>query len=65
MSLGEVADNVGEDEVMEDEAAIAVREAALRAAAEVTGANDPGQRDAPPDPQDDVSRETLRSQSDP
>jgi chromosome partitioning protein len=65
LSLGEVADNVGEDKVMEDEAAIAVREAALRAAAEVPGANDRGQRDAPPDPQDDVSRETSRSQSDP
>src|SRR6266516_1800822 len=42
LSFGEVAGNVGEDEVMEDEAAIAVREAALRAAAEVPGANDPG-----------------------
>ncbi len=62
LSFGEVAGNVGEDEVMEDEAAIAVREAALRAAAEVPGANDPGQRNAPADPQDDVSRETSRSQ---
>jgi chromosome partitioning protein len=62
LSFGEVAGNVGEDEVMEDEAAIAVREAALRAAAEVPGANDPGQRNTPADPQDDVSRETSRSQ---
>ena len=62
LSFGEVAGNVGEDEVMEDEAAIAVREAALRAAAEVPGANDPGQRNAAADPQDDVSRETSRSQ---
>jgi chromosome partitioning protein len=64
LSSGEVADNVGKDEVMEDEAAIAVREAALRAAAEVPGANDSEQQDATPDSQGDVSRETLRSEAD-
>jgi len=60
LSFGEVADKVGEDEVM-DEAAIAVREAALRAAAEVAGVNNPGQRDASTDPQGNVSREAPRS----
>jgi chromosome partitioning protein len=53
-----VADNVGEDEVMQDEAAIAVREAALRAAAEVPGVKDPGQADMPGASKRDVSRET-------
>jgi chromosome partitioning protein len=60
---GEVADNVGEDEVMQDEAAIAVREAALRAAAEVPGANDPGQASETEGPQSDVSRETSDTQA--
>ncbi len=55
--LGEVANKVGEDEVMEDEAAIAVREAALRAAAEVAASSDAGQPDAAVDPQNQVSRE--------
>lgn len=64
LSFGEVADKVGEDEVMEDEAAIAVREAALRAVAEVAGVNSPGQRDASADPQGNVSRETARSHAD-
>jgi chromosome partitioning protein len=64
LSFGEVADNVGEDEVMEDEAAIAVREAASRAAAEVPGANESGQRDPSTDSQGDVSRETSRSHAD-
>jgi chromosome partitioning protein len=58
-----VADNVGEDEVMQDEAAIAVREAALRAAAEVPGVNDPGQSDEAEGPQPDVSRETSGTQA--
>ncbi len=62
--LGEVADKVGEGEVMEDEAAIAVREAALRAAAEVPGPSDAGQPDAALDPQNQVSRETSASQTD-
>jgi chromosome partitioning protein len=60
LSSGEVADDVGEDQVIEDEAAIAVRQAALRAAAEVPGTNDSGQRDPSADSQDDVSRETSR-----
>jgi chromosome partitioning protein len=64
LGFGEVADNVGEDEVMEDEAAVAVREAALRAAAQVQGSNDPGQRDATGDPQGDVSRETSPTEAD-
>jgi len=55
---------VGEDEVMEDEAAIAVREAALRAAAEVPGPSDAGQPEAALDPQNQVSRETSASQTD-
>jgi chromosome partitioning protein len=63
LSLGEVADNVGEDEVMQDEAAIAVREAALRAAAEVPGANASGAQEQAGDPQPDVSRETSRTQA--
>jgi chromosome partitioning protein len=61
LRFGEVADNVGEDEVMEDEAAIAVREAALRAVAEVPGVNDAEQQDATSDPLRDVSRETSRN----
>jgi chromosome partitioning protein len=64
LSFGEVADNVGEDEVMEDEAAIAVRKAALRAAAEVAGASGPGQRGASTDPEGNASRETSRNQPD-
>jgi chromosome partitioning protein len=64
LSSGEVADDVGEDQVIEDEAAIAVRQAALRAAAEVPGTNDSGQRDASADSQDDVSRETSRGRPD-
>ena len=60
LSFGEVADSVGEDEVLEDEAALAVREAALRAAAEVPGANDPGQQNGTADPQGKVSRETSQ-----
>ena len=45
---------------MEDEAAIAVREAALRAAAQVSGTSEAGQQDgAAMDSQDNVSRETL------
>jgi chromosome partitioning protein len=59
-----VAEDVGEDEVMEDEAAIAVREAALRAAAEVAGANDPPELDGTTDAQGDVSRETSPNQPD-
>jgi chromosome partitioning protein len=62
LSLGEVADNVGEDEVMQDEAAIAVREAALRAAAEVPGANAPAGSETG-DVQSDVSRETSDTQA--
>jgi chromosome partitioning protein len=61
--LGEVADDAGEDEVMEDEAAIAVREAALRAAAEVTASKDAAERDAQ-HTADDVSRETSSEESD-
>src|SRR6266498_2758251 len=62
---GGTADRVGEDEVMEDEAAIAVREAALRAAAQVSGTSETGQQDgAAMDPQDHVSRETSASQTD-
>jgi chromosome partitioning protein len=61
LSPGEVADNVGEDKVMQDEAAIAVREAALRAAAEVPGANAPTESEAG-DVQSDVSRETSDTQ---
>ena len=60
---GEVADNVGEDEVMQDEAAIAVREAALRAAAEVPGVSDPGQPDEAAGFKRDVSRETSNTQA--
>lgn len=63
LSSGEVADTVGEDEVIEDEAAIAVREAASRAAAEVPGANDSGQRGPSSDSQDDVSRETSQGRA--
>jgi chromosome partitioning protein len=49
---------------MEDEAAVAVREAALRAAAQVSGASKAGQRDgAAMDSPDHVSRETLASQA--
>jgi chromosome partitioning protein len=64
LSFGEVADNVGEDEVMEDEAAVAVREAALRAAAEVQGSNESGRRDAAGGPNGDVSRETSPGEAD-
>ena len=61
---GGTADRVGEDELMEDEAAVAVREAALRAAAQVSGASKVGQRDgAAMDSPDHVSRETLASQA--
>jgi chromosome partitioning protein len=63
LSFGEVAESVGEDKVMEDEAAIAVREAALRAAAEVPGTNGPGRQDATTDPQGDVSRETSQNEA--
>jgi chromosome partitioning protein len=63
LGFGEVAGKVGEDEVMEDEAAIAVREAASRAAAEVPGAKDPGHHDASPDSRGDVSRETSQPQA--
>jgi chromosome partitioning protein len=62
LSLGEVADDVGEDEVMQDEAAIAVREAALRAAAEVPGTNAPAESEAG-EVQSDVSRETSDTQA--
>ncbi|HEX8863930.1 MAG TPA: AAA family ATPase [Actinomycetes bacterium] len=62
LSPGEVADNVGEDEVMQDEAAIAVREAALRAAAEVPGTNGPAESEAG-EAQSDVSRETSDTQA--
>jgi chromosome partitioning protein len=49
---------------MEDEAAIAVREAALRAAAQVSGTSKARQRDgAAMDPRDHVSRETSASQA--
>jgi chromosome partitioning protein len=48
---------------MEDEAAIAVREAALRAAAEVTASKDAAERDAQ-HTADDVSRETSSEESD-
>src|SRR6266542_7116865 len=61
---GGTADRVGEDERMEEEAAVAVREAALRAAAQVSGASKVGQRDgAAMDSPDHVSRETLASQA--
>jgi chromosome partitioning protein len=60
--LGEVADNAGEGEAMEDEAAIAVREAALRAAAEVAG-SDAEEREARTETED-VSRETSSEESD-
>ncbi len=67
---GGTADRVGGDDVMEDEAAIAVREAALRAAAQVGGTSEGRQRGgappgdgAPPDAQADVSRETSAGQA--
>jgi chromosome partitioning protein len=61
--LGEVADDAGEDAVMEDEAAIAVREAALRAAAEVAASKESPERE-PQAAADDVSRETSSEESD-
>jgi chromosome partitioning protein len=64
VGIGEAPDRVGEDEVMEDEAAIAVREAALRAAAQVSGTSEAGQRDgAAMDSKGHVSRETLPSKA--
>jgi chromosome partitioning protein len=58
------ADRVGEDDVMEDEASIAVRKAALRAAAEVNGTSEAGQPDgAFPGARSDVSRETIADRS--
>ena len=64
VGLEETADRLGGDVVMEDEAAIAVREAALRAAAQVNGTSEAGQQDgAAMDSQDHVSRETLASQT--
>ena len=58
------ADRVGEDDVMEDEASIAVRKAALRAAAEVNGTSEAGQPDgASPGARSDVSRETIAGKS--
>jgi chromosome partitioning protein len=64
VGLGGTADRAGEDEVMEDEAAIAVREAALRAAAQVSGTSEAGQQDgAAMDSPDHVSRETSASQT--
>jgi chromosome partitioning protein len=61
--LGDLADDAGEDAVMEDEAAIAVREAALRAAAEV-GASKESREQEPTAAADDVSRETSSEESD-
>ena len=62
----EVAPQAGEDEVMEDEAAIAVREAALRAAAQVGSPADSSQQGGtvtdPTSPQGKVSRETFEPQ---
>jgi chromosome partitioning protein len=64
VGVGEAPHRVGEDEVMEDEAAIAVREAALRAAAQVSGTSEAGQRDgAAMDSKGHVSRETLPSKA--
>jgi len=65
LELGGRTDGVGEDKVMEDEAAIAVRKAALRAAAQVARTSRAGQQDgAAMDSRDHVSRETLASQAD-
>jgi chromosome partitioning protein len=58
------AHRVGEDDVMEDEASIAVRKAALRAAAEVNGTSEAGQPGgSSPGARSDVSRETIADQS--
>jgi chromosome partitioning protein len=58
------ADRVGEDDVMEDEASIAVRKAALRAAAEVNGTSEARQPDgSSPGARNDVSRETIADKS--
>jgi chromosome partitioning protein len=62
--LGGTADRVGEDDVMEDEASIAVRKAALRAAAEVNGTSEAGQPDGvSPGARSEVSRETIADES--
>jgi chromosome partitioning protein len=57
---GEVTDRRPEDETMEDEAAIAVREAVSRAAAQAGVSSTTGELEHPEDaiPQPDVSRET-------
>jgi chromosome partitioning protein len=61
--LGDVADDAGEDAVMEDEAAIAVREAAQRAAAEVAASKESPEQE-PQVAANDVSRETSLEESD-